>query len=71
MINRRGKVKAVLDFLFLGFTVAADRDCSRDIKRDLLLERKAVTNLDIIFKSRDISLPTKVCTVKTVGFPGM
>ena len=62
-------MKAVPDFLFLGFTVAADRDCSRDSKRHLLLERKAVTNLDIIFRSRDISLPAKVCIIKAVVFP--
>ena len=53
------KVEAVTDFLFLGSKITADSDCSHDIKRCLLLRRKAMTNLDSIFKSRDITLPTK------------
>ena len=53
------KVEAVTDFLFLGSKITADSDCSHDIKRCLLLRRKAMTNLDSVFKSRDITLPTK------------
>ena len=55
--------------LFLGFKITADGDCSHEIKRCLLLGRKVMTNLDSIFKSRDITLPTKVCLVKTMVFP--
>ena len=54
----------VTDFIFLGSQITADGDCSHEIKRHLLLGRKAMTNLDSIFKSRDITLPTKVCLVK-------
>ena len=54
----------VTDFIFLGSKISADGDCSHEIKRRLLLERKATTNLDSILKSRDITLPTKVCLVK-------
>ena len=57
------------DFIFLGSKVAADGDCSHEIKRRLLLRRKVMTNLDSIFKSRDITLPTKVCLVKAMVFP--
>ena len=57
------------DFIFLGSKVAADGDCSHEIKRRLLLRRKVMTNLDSIFKSRDITLPTKVCIVKAMVFP--
>ena len=57
------------DFLFLGSKIIADSDCSHEIKRHLLLERKAMTNLDSILKSRDITLPTKVHLVKTMVFP--
>ena len=57
-------VETVTDFIFLGFRITADGDCSHDIKRRLLLGRKVMTNLDSIFKSRDITLPTKVCIVK-------
>ena len=53
------KVEAVTDFLFLGSKITVDSDCSHDIKRCLLLRRKAMTNLDSVFKSRDITLPTK------------
>ena len=57
------------DFIFLGSKITADGDCSHEIKRLLLLGRKVMTNLDTIFKSRDITLPTKVCLVKATVFP--
>ena len=57
-------VKTVSDFILGGFKITADGDCSHDIKRHLLLGRKVMTNLDNIFKNRDITLPTKVCLVK-------
>ena len=63
------KVEAVTDFLFLGSKVTADGDCSHEIRRQLLLGRKVITNLDSVLKSRDITLPTKVCIVKAVAFP--
>ena len=59
----------VSDFIFLGSKITADGDCSHEIKRRLLLGRKITTNLDSIFKSRDITLPTKVCLVKAMVFP--
>ena len=59
-------MEIVTDFIFLGSKISADGDCSHEIKRHLLLERKAVTNLDSILKSRDITLPTKVC--QSCGF---
>ena len=62
-------VVTVADFIFLGSKVTADGDCSREIKRRLLLGRKVKTNLDSIFKSRDITLPTKVGLVKAMVFP--
>ena len=62
-------VEAVSDFIFLGSRVTADGDCSHEIKRRLLLGRKVMTNLDIILKSRDITLPTKVRLVKAMVFP--
>ena len=62
-------METVTDFIFLGSKISADGDCSHEIKRRLLLERKATTNLDSIFKSRDITLPTKVCLVKAMVFP--
>ena len=62
-------VETVSDFIFLGSKITADGDCSHEIKRCLLLRRKAMTNLDSIFKSRDITLPTKVRLVKTMVFP--
>ena len=62
-------VETVSDFNFLGSKITADGDCSQEIKRRLLLGRKVMTNLDSIFKSRDISLPTKVHLVKTLVFP--
>ena len=61
--------ETVIDFLFLGSKITADGDCSHEIKRSLLLERKAVTNLDSILKSRHITLPTKVHLVKAMVFP--
>ena len=57
-------VETVSDFILGGYNITTDGDCSHEIKRCLLLERKAVTNLDSILKSRDITLPTKVCVVK-------
>ena len=62
-------VETVSDFIFGGFTITADRDCSHEIKRCLLLGRKVMTNLDSIFKSRDITLPTKFHLVKAMVFP--
>ena len=62
-------VETVSDFIFLGSKITADGDCSHEIKRCLLLGRKVMTNLDSIFKIRDIALPTKVCLVKAVVFP--
>ena len=62
-------VKTVADFMFLGSKIAADGDCSHEIKRHLLLGRKVTTNLDSILKSRDITLPTKVRLVKAMVFP--
>ena len=64
-----GKVEAVTNFSFLGSQITADGDCSHEMKRRLLLGRKVMTNLDSIFKSRDITLPTKVHLVKTMVFP--
>ena len=64
-----GKVEAVADFIFLGSKITADGDCSHEIKRCLLLARKAMTNLDSIVKGRDITLPTKVHLVKAMVFP--
>ena len=62
-------VETVSDFIFWGSKITADGDCSHEIKRHLLLRRKVMTNLDSILKSRDITLPTKVCLVKAVAFP--
>ena len=59
----------VTDFIFLGSKITADGNCSHEIKRCLLLGRRAMTNLDSILKSRDITLPTKVCLVKAMVFP--
>ena len=64
-------METVADFIFLGSKITVDGDCSHEIKRHLLLGRKAMTNLDIILKSRDITLPTKVCLVKAMVFPGV
>ena len=62
-------MEAVTDFLFLGFKITADGDCSHEIRRPLLLGRKAMTKLDSVLKSRDITLPTKVWIVKAMVFP--
>ena len=62
-------MKTVTDFILGGFKITTDGDYSHEIKRRLLLGRKAVTKLDSILKSRDIALPTKVCIVKTIVFP--
>ena len=62
-------METVTDFIFLGSKITADGDCSCETKRRLLLGRKAMTNLDSILKSRDITLPTKVCLVKAMVFP--
>ena len=63
------KVGKVADFIFLGFKITADSDCNYEIKRCLLLRRKVMTNLDSVFKSRDITLSTKVCIVKAIVSP--
>jgi len=62
-------VETVANFIFLGSKITTDGDCSHEIKRHLLLGRKVMTNLDSIFKNRDITLPTKVCLVKAMIFP--
>ena len=64
-------VETVSDFIFLGSKITADADCSHEVKRRLLLGRKVMTNLDSIVKSRDITLPTKVCLVKAIVFPAV
>ena len=64
-----GTMEILTDFIFLGSKITADGDCSHEIKRCLLLGRKAMTNLDSIFKIRDITLPTKVHLVKAMVFP--
>ena len=69
MGNRWGTVETVSDFILRGFKITADGDCSHEVKKCLLLGRKAMTNLDSILKSRDITLPTKVCLVKAIAFP--
>ena len=69
MANRWGKMEMATDFIFLGSKITADGDCSHEIKRCLLLGRKAMTNLDSILKSRDVTLPTKVHLVKGMIFP--
>ena len=62
-------METVREFIFWGSNITADGDCSHEIKRSLLLGRKAITNLDFILRSRDITLPTKVCLVKAMVFP--
>ena len=69
MANRWGRMETVTDFIFLGSKITADADCSHEMKRHLLLGRKAMTNLDSVLKSRDITLLTKVHLVKAVVFP--
>ena len=63
------KMETVADFIFLGFKITEDGDCSHELKRHLLLGRKAMMNLDSILKSRDITLPTKIHIVKAISFP--
>ena len=63
------KVETVTDFIFLGSKITVDGDCSHEIERHLLLRRKAMTNLDSVLKSRDITMLTKVCLVKAMVFP--
>ena len=62
-------METVTDFIFLGSKITANGDCNHEIKRHLLLGRKAMTNLDRLLKNRDITLPTKVCLVKAMVFP--
>ena len=62
-------METVTDFIYLGFKITADGDCSHEIKRHLLLGRKVMNNLESILKSRDVTLPTKVCLVKAMVFP--
>ena len=69
MANRRQKVEAVRDFIFLGFKITADKNCSHEIKRHLLLGRKAMANLESVLKSRGITLLKKVHLVKAMVFP--
>ena len=64
-----GKLETVTDFIFLDSKITADGDCSHENKRHLLLKRKAIININSIFKSRDVTLPTKVCIVKAMVFP--
>ena len=69
MVNRWGKVEAVTDFIILGSKITVGCHCSHEIKRYLFLGRRVMTNLDSILKSRDVTLPTKVCLVKAMVFP--
>ena len=63
------KVEAVKEFLFLGSKITSNDDCSHEVRRRLLLGRKALPNLDSVLKSKDITLPTKICIVKAMFFP--
>ena len=69
MLKQWKQWQKLADFIFLGSKITADGNCSHEIKRRLLLGRKAMTNLDRILKSKDITLPTKVCLVKAMVFP--
>ena len=71
MANSKGKAEVVADFIFLGSKITVDSDCSHEIKRCLLLGKKAITNIDNILKSREITLWTKVHLVKAMVFPGV
>ena len=71
MANRRENMETVTDFIFLGSKITVNGDSSHEIKKTFLLGRKAMTNLDSILKSRDITLPTKVCIVKAMVFPAV
>ena len=62
-------METVTDFIFLGSKITVDGDCSHEIKQHLLLERRAMTNLDSLLKSRDTTLPTKICIIKAMVFP--
>ena len=64
-------MEAVTDFIFLGSKNTLDSDCSHEIKRSLLLDKKAVTNLNSVLKSREVTLPSKVHIVETIGFPAV
>ena len=64
-------METLTDFIFLGSKITLDGDCSHEIKRRLFLGRKAMTNLDSILKTKDVTLPTKVCLVKAMVFPGV
>ena len=66
---KKEKVEVVTDFFFWGSKITADGDCSNEVRRRLLLGRKAMTNLDSVLKSRDITLLTKICIVKAMVFP--
>jgi len=68
MTNRWRKMETLADFIFLGFKITVDSDLSHEIKRHLLLGRKHMTNQDSVVKSRDITLPTKVCIIKAMVF---
>ena len=68
MANRQGKTGKVIDFILLGSKITADSNCSHEVKRCFALRRKAITNLDSILKSTDITLPTKVCLAKAIIF---
>ena len=69
MANRWGKMETGIDFIFVGSKITADGDCGHEIKTHLLLGRKAMTSVDSILKSRDVTLPTKVHLVKAMVFP--
>ena len=71
MTNRWGNMETVRDFIFLGFKITVDGDCSHKIKRHLSLGRKAMTDLDNVLKSRDITLLTKFRLIKAMVFPGV
>ena len=68
-MENREKVKTMTYFLFLGYKITVNDNCNHEIKMHLLLRRKAMTNLDSVLKRRDITLPTKICTVKAIVFP--
>ena len=68
-MKKKGKSGSSVDFIFFGSKITADGDCSHETKRRLLLGRKAMTNLDSVLKSKDVTLPTKVCIVKAKVFP--
>ena len=71
MANRWGNTKIVKDFILLGSKITVVGDCSHEIKKCLLLGKKAMINLDSVLKNRDITLPTKTCLVKAMFFPGV